>query len=266
VSKIDIERWYPQRWDQVVGNRTLVEHYKRALRDLGDGTLTVKGPSTLIRGPSNSGKTGVTKLFVQCLLCEHRDPVTLNPCGARNCKWCEFDTTRRHLTNLETIQANGIIHFVPIDCTTKKSDELDDEVKNIEWSQGVGVVYLDEVHGLHRPGNYLERKLLIPIRNTSLTWIASSSTMGELIPEFLNRFPHKIKTELPTKNQLVDWLADRCESWDLEWEDAPTLFRLAERSNLIPGLALQVLAQADMRTPRHVTRKLVEEHVFYFEE
>ena len=266
MSKIDIERWYPQKWDQVVGNRKLVEHYKRALRDLGDGTVTVKGPSTLILGPSNSGKTGLTKLFVQSLMCQNRDPVTLNPCGAKDCKWCEFNTTRRLLTNLETFHANGIIHFVPVDCMRVRPDELDERVKDIEWCEGVGVVYLDEVHGLHRPGSPLERKLLIPIRNTSLTWIASSTTMGDLVPEFLNRFPDKIKTELPTRDELVEWLADRCESWNIEWDDAATLVLLAQRANRIPGLALQVLVQADMRTPRCVTRKLVEEHVFYFEE
>jgi hypothetical protein len=264
VSRIDIQRWYPQKWDQVVGNSELVEHYKTALRHFLTGV--VKGPSTLILGSSSSGKTGVTKLLVQCLMCKKLDTVTLNPCGAENCKWCKFVSARLSLTALETFGTEANVHFVPIDCTRITADRLEEEVRNVEWSEGVGVVYLDEVHGLHRPGNPLERKLLKPIQETSSTWIASSTTMGELVPEFLNRFPHKIKTELPTKDALVEWLADRCESWKIDWDDAATLLLLAQRANRIPGLALQVLEQADMGTPRCVTRKLVEEHVFYFGE
>ena len=63
--------------------------------------------------------------------------------------------------------------------------------------------------------------------------------------------------------EMMVWLAERCEEFGIKCE-APkqTLKSLAERSNQLPGMALQVLNKAHKKRSKLLTAALVEEHVF----
>lgn len=66
---------------------------------------------------------------------------------------------------------------------------------------------------------------------------------------------------------MLLWLADRCEEFELTVETPEsTLHRLAERSQQIPGMSLQVLNKAHKRRSKMLMRQLVEKHVFGFNE
>jgi Cdc6-like AAA superfamily ATPase len=255
-TQIDIERWIPQRWDQILGNEELVEHYQDNLRNMLSGNR--KGLNTMVFGPSRSGKTAVTKLFARCLLCENLDYTTLNPCSG-TCDNCQADVSRFGLDGLETILRDGRVHYLPIDCTSISASELRDKLVDLRDYEGIRVVYLDEVHRLQR--NFLDEQLLKPVEERNFMWIVSSAAIDGLEQMFKNRFT-RIRTSQPTEDQLALWLGARCVEWGISWDDSTTLLRLAERSRVLPGLALQALARAAVRPGRVLTRKLVERHIF----
>ena len=132
---------------------------------------------------------------------------------------------------------------------------------NMRDYAGIRVVYLDEVHRLHRPSSHLEEKLLKPVEETNIMWIASSATPEQLEKMFLNRFI-KICTDLPQEGVVATWLTDRCRDWGIAWDAEETIGRLVERSSRVPGMALQVLARAYRKNPRLLTLKLVNAHCF----
>lgn len=265
MSNVSIETWIPQRWDHVVGNEDLVEHYQETLRMMLDWEKTGmsawnrKGPSTMVLGNSRSGKTAVTKLFVQSLICEKLDVNTLNPCCL--CGPCRRNVARFGEEGLFTDAVCGKVHYVPVDCANVTADEINNLIIRLRDYAGIRVVYLDEVHRLHRPNSFLEEKLLKPVHETNGMWIASSIRPEGLEKQFLGRFTI-IYTALPQEDTLALWLSSRCKDWGIARESEETFSRLAERANCVPGMALQVLARAYRKSPRFLALKLVEQHVF----
>jgi hypothetical protein len=80
---------------------------------------------------------------------------------------------------------------------------------------------------------------------------------------FHNRFTFRIDTQKATVQEFAVWLAERCDQWGIQCDDPKaTLFRLAERSNQIPGMALQVLNKAHKRRSKLLTQELVDSHIF----
>jgi replication-associated recombination protein RarA len=222
---VDIERWIPQRWEQILGNEDLVEHYQDNSRSMLAGDR--KGLNTMVFGESRSGKTAITKLFARCLLCENLDFTTLNPCNG-TCQNCQTDVSRYGLEGLETDLRQGKVHYVPIDCTSISMPELQHRL--IEWRDyaGIRVVYLDEVHRLQR--NFLDEQLLKPVEERNFMWIVSSANITGLEQMLKNRFT-RIKTTQSSLEQFALWLGQRCTEWQIRWDDSHILLRLAERQS-----------------------------------
>ncbi len=253
-----VERSTLSLWDDMVANEELVEHLQDSLHGSRfSGHLT--GHNTLVYGPSRTGKTAACKLFIRSLLCRQLDPVSLNPC-ARNCLPCREKSERFGRRGLEQ-QVDGIfIHCETIDCTAVTETDLREKLMDMRDYSGIRVVYLDEVHRLARRN--MDEQLLKQMEEKDFIWIASAISVKGLEEAFLNRFSTKIRTELPGVDELATWLERRCEAIDLQWDDRQTLIRLAERANTIPGLALHVVARADRKRQRRLTRELVEQHRF----
>lgn len=251
-----IDNWVPTRWDQIVGNERIVEHFQDALRYMRTGIGS--GPNTMVTGVSRSGKTAAVKLFAQSALCDGFDTATLNPCGL--CSQCKSDAARFGHEGLFTFLSHSC-HYVPVDCANVSADELCNLMLRLRDYNGIRIVYLDEVHRLHRPNSPLEERLLKPLEETNFTWIASSAITTSLEKMFLKRFTI-IETQLPTRERFVHWLADRCEEWGIAWDEPETLLLLADRAKLVPGDALKVLARASMTTTMRLTHKIVSEHCF----
>ena len=154
MTIFSIENWVPKNWNQVVGNYELVEHYQDQLRGILNGDK--KCLNTMIVGPSRSGKTAVTKLFVQCALCERLDKQTLNPCGENPCDFCKGNWVREGMERLWVDIHGGRLHYVPIDCASVDADEFRKKTRELSDVFGMRVVYLDEVHRLHRVNSPLE--------------------------------------------------------------------------------------------------------------
>lgn len=67
-------------WDNLVGNRHLIDWFANAIRA---GRL---GGSFLFVGPEGVGKRSVASLLAQTLFCKNADAVEMNPCGS--CEPC----------------------------------------------------------------------------------------------------------------------------------------------------------------------------------
>lgn len=256
---IDITHWIPSRWEEVLCNRELVEHFQDILRGFLGGAT--RGVATMPLGCPRSGKTSTAKFFVRCALCAALDPSTLNPCG--RCKNCLEADVRFAEEELFAYHRSPPVHYMPIDCTRVTQDRLNEVISGAYRYEGIRIVFLDEVHRLQRRN--MDEQLLKPLEEADCTWIASSATTAGLERMFLNRFV-KIRTHLPSLDDLALWLGARCKEWGIEWTDSADIERLAERSAGIPGLALPVLARALLRPDRTLTRQLIESHLFDVED
>jgi hypothetical protein len=273
---LDIERWLPERWDQIVGNQELKEYFWdliHCVRKEGHRS----GFNLLLTGPSRGGKTSGVTFGIKCLLCLDFDFKTMNPCGScPNCRmkvhlygndgWEDFITFSRDQKNLRPTR----FHFLPLDCTRLDADDLERILTRVSVDdETLRVVYLDEVHRLNRRS--LDERLLKPLEHSRAIWIASSAYVKKggdadgkrLEKMFQNRFTYRIDTQKPTVQELAVWLAERCEEWGIHCDDPKAaLTRLAQRSNQIPGMALQVLNKAHKRRSKLLTSQMVDQHIF----
>ncbi len=275
----DIERWIPERWDQIVGNRALKEYFWDMIwcvRKEGHRS----GFNLLATGPSRTGKTSAISFGIKCLGCLNFNFDTMNPCGT--CKCC---TLNHHLYGNEGWE-NVVdyfdhheaptpvrYHYHPVDCTSLSESDLESKLARIRMcNEDLRIIYLDEVHRLSR--RFMDERLLKPLEDFPAIWIASSAYVkrdGDHGPPldkmFQNRFTFRITTELPDLDQLVVWLAERCDEWGIQ-VDSPefTLPLLAERCHQVPGMALQVLNKSHKRRSKILTREIVENHSFDLDE
>ena len=121
----------------------------------------------------------------------------------------------------------------------------------------------------------MDERLLKPIEMYPAIWLASSASIekeGEnddqkIDKMFQNRFSYRIKTQRPNTREMMLWLVARCKQFGIMVEEAEaTLPRLVERSNHSPGMALQVLNKAHKKRKPLLTMKMVEDHIFDFDE
>ncbi len=275
----DIERWIPERWDQIVGNCALKEYFWDMIwcvRKEGHRS----GFNLLATGPSRTGKTSAISFGIKCLGCLNFNFDTMNPCGT--CKCC---TLNHHLYGndgwenvvdfLDEREAPTPVryHYYPVDCTRLSEADLKSKLAKIRvCNEYLRIVYLDEVHRLSR--RFMDERLLKPLEDFRAIWIASSAYVkrdgdnGQSLDKmFQNRFTFRITTEIPSLDQLVIWLAERCHEWGIRVETPEvTLPRLAERCHQVPGMALQVLNKAHKRRSKLLTAVMVEEHTFDLDE
>lgn len=278
---VDIERWKPERWDQIVGNQELKEYFWDmiwCIRKEGHRS----GFNLLLTGPSRGGKTSCIVFGLKCLFCLNFDFTTMNPCGR-----CPNCTMKIHLYGtrgwedyidfVEPEEKPTPVRFsyLPLDCTRLSEGELDRILDRVSVDDRMlRVIYLDEVHRLAR--RFMDERLLKPLEDPTAIWIASSAYVKKdeenngsikLEKMFQNRFTFRIDTQKPAVEQLAVWLAERCGEWGIRCEDPePILTRLAQRCNQIPGMALQVLNKAHKRRSKLLTREMVERHIFDFDD
>ncbi|MGI8981879.1 MAG: hypothetical protein ACR2FY_21825 [Pirellulaceae bacterium] len=272
----DIERWQPSRWDEIIGNQQLKEYLLdmiRCIRKEGHQS----GFNALITGPSRGGKTSTVRFAIKCLGCLNLDFETYNPC--HSCAHCVMknhlygnDGWENFIDYLDEAEVKTSIRYqyLPLDCARLGQSDIDACIEKIRGCDDcVRVITLDEVHRLVQRN--LDDQLLKPVEDYAANWIAMSALMKKenesdqkkLEKMFQNRFSFRINTEKPTVPQMATWLAMRCEEFGLTCDfPRDTLHYLAERSNQLAGMALQVLNKAHKRRSKELTRQLVDEHVF----
>lgn len=285
---LDIERWIPTRWDQIVANQSVKEYWWdtiHCIRQEGHRS----GFNMLLAGDSRGGKTSSITLGIKALGCFNLDLDSFNPCGqCANCKakvglygndgwenWVDVFESE------ETAKKSVRFLYLPVDCTRLNEAEIEKMIGKVRVDDGnLKIIYLDEVHRLVRRG--LDEQLLKPLENCEAIWIASSAYVKRddrdegsedgrkqhpLEIMFQNRFTFRLETQKPTADEMVFWLAERCEEWGIRVElPESTLQRLAERSHCLPGMALQVVNKAHKKRSKLLTRQIVDEHVFNFDD
>jgi len=248
--------YLPTRWEDCIGNSKIKYTFQGLLKQIRlQGKR--KAGRFFIHGASRCGKTALTKLFAQSLLCEQLGKQTLNPCGV--CNPCRTDAATLGERGLEVHLRNGKAHYLPLDATkitsTKELIELLTELRSYD---GTRLVTIDEVHRLqHRD---MDEQLLKPLEERDFLWIVMSAYPDKLEPMFMKRFV-KLGTQSPTESELAIYLQDRCEEAGINHEPA-ALLRLVDLSECVPGVALQAIDFASLDPETGLTLQLVEEFEF----
>lgn len=273
---VDLERFSPERWDQIIGNQAIKEYFWDMIYGVRkEGHRS--GYNALISGGSRGGKTSGIGFGIKCMLCCNFDLDTMNPC--HRCANC---TAKFHLYGTggwhnhvdfcdEELNPTPVhVHFMPLDCTSLTSSDIDACLGEIRVDDGVlRIVYLDEVHRLAPRG--LDERFLKPLEDYKAIWIASSAIIkkddnedsSKLEKMFQNRFTYRLQTQKPQVRKMIHWMAERCHECSIKVEAPETTLKLlAERSERVPGMALQVLNKAHKSRSKLLTRSLVEDHVF----
>ncbi len=260
TSPLEIERWVPQRFDQIVGCETAKEHFQELL--LGSEI----GGNTLIIGPSGSGKTACVKTYVRSLMCANRDAVTASSCG--NCSsCCGFDQRYEEAGLFAEFQdrswARGRlpVHFFPLNCGEISKRGLKRLFRKLESFQGHRVVFLDEVHRLRR--DHLDEMLLVPLRELKAMFVGATAKPEELDEMFRNRFSTKLTTAKPQPAELAEFIRDRCREWGIQIESDETVIALVRRSHCIVSNVISALSRAAAKRPSLLTQERVESFEFY---
>lgn len=261
----EIMRWLPGRWDLFCGNRILKRQLKKLLLRLrADFRETGRVPDVsrlcfLVTGDSRSGKTSLIKHFVRCISCLQLDEETLDPCDG-TCATCCQRVEKYGLTGIFAACSFGEgtlqVHFSVVDCTKIHCpDQLRSHlIDTCDWTEGLRVVYFDEVHRLVQ--RHMDEMLLKEIEEKNFMWIFSTAKPQNLEDMLVNRLL-KLKTELPESEELEDWLIGRCNDWGIAWEPE-AIMRVVEKSNRVAGTALHALALAAVVPDPGLTLDLVE--------
>jgi len=276
----NIEYLCLKSWDEILGNADLKEYLKDLIYMVRcEGHRT--GFNALITGESRSGKTAAVEYGMKCLGCFDFDFETLEACGkCWNCTSTQQRSGNRDWENWCNIIPPEMVptpieyHYAPVDCTLLDQKSLNELTFDLEENQGMlNVIYLDEVHRLC--SRNMDEKLLKPMEQFEAIWIASSayadrddgSGRRPLEKMLQNRFTYRITTEKPSEEELMIWLAERCDQFGIKVESPKTTLRqLAERSNRLPGMALQVVNKAYKKRNKTLTMKILDKHVFDFDD
>ena len=264
------EHWQATTWSHIVGNRELKEillemvHNVRVMR-------TMHTFRAFVYGPSRGGKTSTINFAIKCLLCNQLDFETLNPCHA--CTNCRKNVQlygnhgwEDYVDPSEEGERSTRFLYIPVDCTRVTASQMDDIFFSLSGKPDrLQIAYYDEVHRLSR--SQMDERLLIEMERMQAIVLASSAVRGTLDEMLMNRFDERIEVELPTVYELAVFLAERCEEWGIRVDEPEgTLSRAAQRSNQVPGMALQVLRRAHRSREKLLTKKMVEEFRFVAED
>lgn len=220
------------------------------------------GPNILITGETGSGKTSVVEAYARTLFCLHATEPLLGPCGqCDNCMTFDFEYGDYGLF-ARPIPLDGVItHFYHINCCNFSEPEILELTLDISHSgNDRSIVFLDEIQELTERKR--DRLLLKPIQELNAIWIGAGITTDVLYPPFVRRFAMRCRTGLPSGSELALFLLDRCQEWEISYDNADTFGLLAERSGQITAECISVLARAAGREGRRLDRELVMRHPF----
>jgi len=253
-SPREIQRWYPSKWSEIVGNSSMVKLWKNFIKN---GYC-----NTIFTGPNRTGKTRTISLGISSLLCTARAP-TLDPCG--KCSSCKFvGEARSSHHGLFSAISGTEYGFHPIDCENVTAEDLENLRLEGDLEKPTTLVYLDEVSVLR--SRRLEGKLLKLIDESKATWIASAISLkkkkgkrkGEwterLSTEMKGRFAIKMGTSLPHSDDLTQWIEDRCRDWNIHIiESEKTIPEMIKRTQRRVGYVIHMLAYAATGSERELT-------------
>lgn len=265
ISKCpNILGWLPSRWDEFLGNTQIKTLFQKLVVRLRTGVSENRWDSSqhlcfLLTGQSRSGKTAIAKFLVRCIRCKSFDENTLNPCDG-SCSECvnPFEDDYGIFVYSKTPMNKMPLHTHFVDCTKIYTpSELKNTLRNMRdksANDGYLIAYFDEIHRL--VNRQMDEILLKEVEEQKFLWIFSTAKPENLEDMFQNRML-KLKTELPSKTEMANWIVDRCNEWEIKWHEEAVV-RLVGKSNRVVGTALHALALASIDPEEGLTFDLVE--------
>lgn len=253
-SPREIEKWFPTRWSEVIGNTLLV---LKLMDFIANGTCNM-----IATGIGRSGKTRTLTLGIRSLLCTERLE-NHDPCGKCDACRASIDPKDSHWGAFRALSGSEYEYFA-INCETITKPELEELILNSRLYTEKTIVYLDEIAALRRRG--LEGTLLKTIDESDATWLATAVKLKRereakkkgwtvhLSQDILNRFAIKVGTSVPHADDLRLWIEERCREWNLEIEDPDEGIPLMmKRTKQIVGHVIKMLALAASNKDRTLT-------------
>jgi len=237
-----IRRWRPCRFGDFVGerNRQAVCRVQRAL-------LTGRAPSPLLGiSPFGYGKTSFFRHLIRAVACEHRDPMTADPCFA--CQQCKYQGP--------LYSGFGSPRRFEIDCTRIDRRELIELIQDNYFDPDV-LFFFDEIHHLHE--RHAQETLLKFLEDSPGLIFAAlmQDRYQEMIPPLRERF-EKIYLGPPEEHEMVVFYAARAEEWVIR-ADEETLRLMVRHSSRSFRTCQKILAAAAETATRTLTRVILAE-------
>jgi DNA polymerase III gamma/tau subunit len=249
--RTNILRWEPRRWDECIANTELKKFLQgeareiRGLLDREKSLRSFRRRNVMVSGALRTGKTSQCKLFLRSLTCEALDE-HLNPCEG-SCGPCSNRVATVGETGLDTTlrysDGRPRVDVKQIDCGRVSLGEFKEIIDSIPFeANDLLVVLCDEAHRL--AAKQADELLLKVTEERDCMFILATVAPEKLDPMVKARFTH-FRTQLPTPEELGQFLMDRCNEWELPIDEYG-LISLIKRSGCIPGIALHALDHASV--------------------
>jgi len=243
ISAREIERWSPTLWHEIAGNSDLINMF---------WDFIVNSPcNTLVTGSKRTGKTRTIILGIMALVCVRRVN-GVDPCG--KCDACRSVASGdSHMGLHQAIEGNKYC-YIRKDCNKWTAQEIRNFREEISFNDVPTIVHLDEVAALGLDGR--DELLVTAVDEWDCIWFASATTVKKkkkkgirkckgLTPTLRARFTRKISTNLPTNEELTNWILQRCEEWKITVEQPKnTIPKLIKRSGSRVGHVKQPIVMA----------------------
>jgi len=250
MPNLSIQRWVPDRWDEIAGNQWVREQLFRLVVDVRKsiaetGTVPASAYLTLmVVGSRRTGKSSLVTLMLRSLVCRTPKP-DMSPC-LHTCAVCRQWPELLSLSGLWSRLSFGT-QDMPIDVHAIDSTKIQNagHLREIterirEWNDGLTVAFFDEAHRLR--GIKGEDALLRDMETRNVLWLFATGQEMELSATFRDRCVI-LQTSLPTHKDLRAWVSRRCVAWGIPYEDA-AIERAVLKSGRKPGLCIPLLTMA----------------------
>lgn len=260
ISAREIEQYRPRKLQDFIGCSDVKQELAERIKKRSFGS------NLLIEGSTGSAKTSIIEATVRAIVCSNLSDPYQGYCG--NCESCKsFDFSKEDfgLFTAGRARSGQVLgfDFFHINCGETSTDSLlREKLEDVRcFAEGRDTfVFLDEIQFLVKSG--LTKLLLKPLTDLQgVSWYGCGASLSQMDPMFLRRFGTRLQMPLPTVEELVQYLEQRCLDWEIGHTPQVLEF-LAIRSQQVVGECMSVLARAAESDRRELTMELIKSHPF----
>ncbi|MCA9028862.1 MAG: AAA family ATPase [Planctomycetaceae bacterium] len=238
-----IRNWRPSRFSEVVGADN-----QRRIRRLQRKLLKGRLPTPLMLvGVYGYGKTSLARLLLKSLCCEHRNPVTADPCS--DCQWCRcfgkiYNGYGQPYRRCEC------------DCTTLNRTQLIEVLDEHRFEDDVAL-FMDEFHHLHEKRSQEAMLKFVEDFDGLLITAIMEDRLEEVIPPLRERF-EVIRMSPPEEHEMVEFFTMMSDAWKVRTKHDVLHFMVKESGKSF-RFGIKAHAAAADEPDRTLTESLIQD-------